>query len=135
MSSVLARLRSTSQLEIFNNGEQLRAELTRFVWNTNNVPKGWRDTFTKPMCTLLQVLFHHMNVGNRIRATNEEILAERKEEQQKAIDTLKDMYDLINYMATTLPMDWNKLDNILKMMIRQEKLLKAWKKASKIVSK
>lgn len=134
MSSVLARLRSTSQLEIFNNGENLRAELTRFVWNTNNVPKGWRDTFTKPMCALLQELFHHMNVGNRIRATNEAILEQRKEEQQKAIDTLKDIYALINYMATTLPIDWNKFDNILKMMIRQEKLLKAWKKASKIVN-
>ncbi len=134
MSSVLARPRSTSQLEIFNNGENLRAELTRFVWNTNNVPKGWRDTFTKPMCALLQELFHHMNVGNRIRATNEVILEQRKEEQQKAIDTLKDIYALINYMATTLPIDWNKFDNILKMMIRQEKLLKAWKKASKIVN-
>ena len=134
MSSVLARLRSTSQLEIFNNGENLRAELTRFVWNTNNVPKGWRDTFTKPMCALLQELFHHMNVGNRIRATNEAILEQRKEEQQKAIDTLKDIYALINYMATTLPIDWNKFDIIFRMLIRQEKLLKAWKKASKIVN-
>lgn len=38
--SVLARLRGKSQLDVLQLAEEIRAEATRLVWNTNVVPKG-----------------------------------------------------------------------------------------------
>ena len=37
--SVLARLRSASKLDVLDLAEEIRAEATRLVWNTNIVPK------------------------------------------------------------------------------------------------
>lgn len=130
--SVLGRLRSKSQMDIFQIAEEIRVEATRFVWNINNVPKGWRDVFAKPMCLLCEQLYHHMRVANSIRAVSEEKAEERKEEAQKALNVLKDMYDLINYMGTTLPIDWNKFDKLLTLMISEEDKLKNWKNSVKV---
>lgn len=129
--SVLSRLRSKSQLDVFKIGEDIRSEATRLVWNTNVVPKGWRDVFSKPMCLKCEELFHHMRAANSIRCTSDEKVEARKEMVQLALNDLKDMYDLITYMATTLPIDWNKFDKILTDMIEEEKKLKSWKDSVK----
>ena len=76
--SVLARLRGPSQMEVFQLAEEIRAEATRLVWNTNVVPKGWRDIFAKPMCKLCQKLYHHIRKANSIWADTEEKVQARK---------------------------------------------------------
>lgn len=133
--SVLARLRGKSQMDVFQLAEEIRAEATRLVWNTNVVPKGWRDIFSKPMCLLCQKLYNQIRAANSIWANTEEKVQERKDATQKAINTLQEIYDLINYMATTLPVDWNKFDTILNLMLKESDKLKNWKDGVKLKKK
>lgn len=133
--SVLARLRSASKLDVLDLAEEIRAEATRLVWNTNVVPKGWRDVFAKPMCALCHKLHTQIRAANRIWSTTEELVEERKKKAQEAIDTLRDIYDLINYLATTLPVDWNRFDPLLNLMLKEEGELKNWKDNTKIVKR
>ncbi len=133
--SVLARLRSASKLDVLDLAEEIRAEATRLVWNTNVVPKGWRDVFAKPMCALCHKLHTQIRAANRIWSTTEELVEERKKKAQEAIDTLRDIYDLINYLATTLPVDWNRFDPLLNLMLKEEGKLKNWKDNTKIVKR
>ena len=133
--SVLARLRSASKLDVLDLAEEIRAEATRLVWNTNVVPKGWRDVFAKLMCALCHKLHTQIRAANRIWSTTEELVEERKKKAQEAIDTLRDIYDLINYLATTLPVDWNRFDPLLNLMLKEEGKLKNWKDNTKIVKR
>lgn len=133
--SVLARLRSASKLDVLDLAEEIRAEATKLVWNTNVVPKGWRDVFTKPMCALCHKLYTQIRAANRIWSTTEELVEVRKAKAQEAIDTLRDIYDLINYLATTLPVDWNRFDPLLNLMLKEEGKLKNWKDNTKIVKR
>ena len=59
----------------------------------------------------------------------------RKAKAQEALDTLRDIYDLINYLATTLPVDWNRFDPLLNLMLKEEGKLKNWKDNTKIVKR
>ena len=129
--SVLARLRGKSRLDIEDLAEKIQAEATRLVWNTNNVPKGWRDVFSKPMCALTVKLKHHIREANSIYCDTDEKVEQRKEEVRKAKNTLKDMYDLINYLCFTLPVDWNKMDTLLNLMIEEEAKLSKWRESIK----
>ena len=133
--SVLSRLRGKSQLEVLKLAEEIRAEATRVVWNTNVVPKGWRDVFAKPMCAICHKLYKQIHDANRIWADTEEKVEERKRKTQEAIDTLQDIYDLINYLATTLPVDWNKFDTLLSLMLKENEKLKNWKDGVKVKAK
>lgn len=81
--SVLARLRGKSQLDVLQLAEEIRAEATRLVWNTNVVPKGWRDVFSKPMCALCQKLYDEIRTANGIWTYTEEKVAERKKKPRK----------------------------------------------------
>ena len=122
-------------MDVFQLAEEIRAEATRLVWNTNVVPKGWRDIFSKPMCLLCQKLYNQIRAANSIWANTEEKVQERKDATQKAINTLQEIYDLINYMATTLPMDWNKFDTLLNLMLKESDKLKNWKDGVKLKKK
>ncbi len=122
-------------MDVFQLAEEIRAEATRLVWNTNVVPKGWRDIFSKPMCLLCQKLYNQIRAANSIWANTEEKVQERKDATQKAINTLQEIYDLINYMATTLPVDWNKFDTILNLMLKESDKLKNWKDGVKLKKK
>lgn len=133
--SVLSRLRGKSQLEVLKLAEEIRAEATRVVWNTNVVPKGWRDVFAKPMCALCHKMYKQIRDANRVWANTEEKVEERKQKAQDAIDTLQDIYDLIDYLATTLPVDWNRFDTVLKLMMKEKDKLKNWKDGVKLKKK
>ena len=122
-------------MDVFQLAEEIRAEATRLVWNTNVVPKGWRDIFSKPMCLLCQKLYNQIRAANSIWANTEEKVQERKDATQKAINTLQEIYDLINYMANTLPVDWNKFDTILNLMLKESDKLKNWKDGVKLKKK
>ena len=121
--------------ERFGQAEEIRAEATRLVWNTNVVPKGWRDVFSKPMCALCQKLYDVIRTANGIWTYTEEKVAERKKKAQEAIDTLRDIYNLINYLATTLPVDWNKFDTLLNLMLKEEEKLRNWKDRVKLIER
>lgn len=129
--SVLARLRGNSRLAVEDFAERIQAEATRLAWNTNIVPKGWRDIFSKPICSLTVKLIHHIQEANSIRCYTDEKVNQRKEEVRRACMVLRDMYDLINYIATTLPVDWNRFDTLLNLMLEEDQKLKNWKESIK----
>ena len=131
--SVLARLRGPSQLEVEKLAEEIRAEGTRLAWNTNLIPKKWRDNFSKPLCSLLHGLYCKVVRTNKIRTTTEELVVKRKKEAQEAIDILEEIYELINYIATTLPVDWNKFNTILTLMEKERKKLENWRDSTKLI--
>ncbi|MCD8286167.1 MAG: hypothetical protein LUD50_02945 [Clostridia bacterium] len=133
MSSVLARMRGKTSLDVLTKAEEIRAEATRLVWNTNIVPKGWRDVFAKPMCRICCDLYDQIKEANEIRATTEGKVQERKQKAQDAINTLGRIYNLIGYLATTLPVDWNRFDNLLTMMVDEEKRLRNWRDSTKLI--
>ena len=62
-------------------------------------------------------------------------MQKRKDKTQEAIDTLRKIYDLINYLATTLPVDWNKFDTLLNLMLKEEDKLKNWKDGVKLIQR
>ena len=86
--SVLARLRSASKLDVLDLAEEIRAEATRLVWNTNVVPKGWRDIFAKPMCLLCHKLYNQIRAANRIWSTTEELVEKRKAKAKREIKAI-----------------------------------------------
>lgn len=87
------------------------------------------------MCALCHKLYTQIRAANRIWSTTEELVEKRKAKAQEAIDTLRDIYDLINYLATTLPVDWNRFDPLLNLMLKEEGKLKNWKDNTKIVKR
>lgn len=58
-----------------------------------------------------------------------------EEKAQEAIDTLRDIYNLINYLATTLPVDWNKFDTLLNLMLKEDEKLRNWKDRVKLIER
>ncbi len=133
MSSVLQRLRKPSPLKVEDHAQKIQAEATRLVWNTNNVPKGWRDVFAKPMCMRTINLIDHIDRANAIKCTNEAKLQRRKDYIQEALRDLKSMYKLINYMANTLPINWNKFDTLLNLMLDEKEYLQNWLDSTRMI--
>ena len=74
-------------------------------------------------------------MANGIWTYTEEKVAERKRKAQEAIDTLRDIYNLINYLATTLPVDWNKFDALLNLMLKEDEKLRNWKDRVKLIER
>ena len=87
------------------------------------------------MCLLCHKLYNQIRAANRIWSTTEELVEKRKAKAQEALDTLRDIYDLINYLATTLPVDWNRFDPLLNLMLKEEGKLKNWKDNTKIIKR
>ena len=74
-------------------------------------------------------------MANGIWTYTEEKVAERKRKAQEAIDTLRDIYNLINYLATTLLVDWNKFDALLNLMLKEDEKLRNWKDRVKLIER
>ena len=140
--SVLARNRSESQLEFYNTATKIRAEMTRFVMNEKIVPKRYRPVFAFPMVNHLIALFDNITAANTIypqkpkdendKATMELYLKEvmkRREYQTKAIITVEQIFQLLQYMLTTLPVAANKFQPVTELLMKEAQLLRGWRKA------
>lgn len=132
MSNVYNRLRKESPLQVENLAREIQGEATRFVWNTNNIPKGWRDVFAKPMCNLTMQLLHHIRAANSIWCTDEMKAQQRKEECRMALLVLQDMLDMITYMGNTLPINWNKFDALLTLIEEEQQKIRDWRDSVKV---
>ena len=126
--SVLKRYRSESQLEFYNTATRLRAELTRFVMNEKIVPKRYRPVFTFPMVSRLIELFNNITAANTIYPKSLREAELRREYQTKAIITVEQIFQLLQYMLTTLPINANKFRPVTQMLIKEAQLLRGWRK-------
>lgn len=136
MSNVLARNRSLSQLEFYNTATDLRAELTRFVMNEKNVPKKYRYVFAIPITNKLQDLFTHITSANTYYPSGNterkiELVEKRMDLQTEAIADCEVIYQQLQYVVDTLPVNINKLNNILSLLEKEELLLKGWRKSAR----
>lgn len=127
--SVLKNKRNQSQLEFYHTATIIRAELTRFVMNENNVPKRWRPVFTFPMVDKLIQLFDCITAANTIYPQNEHEVEMRRNYQTEAIITVEQIIQLIQYMISTLPIDIDKLQSTTELLLKESALLKGWRKS------
>ena len=78
-------------------------------------------------------LIDHIDRANAIKCKNEDRLQKRKDYILQALGDLKSMYKLINYMANTLPINWNKFDTLLNLMLEEKEYLQHWYDSARII--
>ena len=127
--SVLKRNRSESQLEFYNTATEIRSELTKFVMNEKIVPKRWRPVFTFPMVEHIIAMMDNITAANTIYPQNLQEAEMRREYQTKAIITVEQIFQMLQYMLTTLPVDANKFRPVTKLLAKEAQLLRGWRKA------
>lgn len=133
MCSVLLRNRSLSNLEFFKNACELRAEFTKVVMSTKNVPKSYKFIFAIPSTDLLKELMSNIIAANTIYPINEHEIQLRRDFQTAAICNCEQIFQTMEYMADTLPIDINKFKKTVELTLKEINLLKLWRKANKIM--
>ena len=133
--SVLARLRGESPLKVQITASKIQGEATRLVWNTNNIPKAWREIYSKPMIRITMRLKRHIRRANKIKCTDKGLVAKRKNLINEALNDLEDMYDIIDSIADTLPMKWDRFDSLLDLMIYEDEKLRNWRDTTTLIKK
>lgn len=126
---VLKNKRSESQLEFYHTATIIRAELTRFVMNDKIVPKRWRPVFTFPMTEKVIRLFDYITAANTIYPQNRREAEMRRDYQTKAIITVEQILQLLQFMLTTLSVDPDKFQPITELLVKEAALLRGWRKS------
>ena len=126
---VLKNKRSESQLEFYHTATIIRAELTRFVMNDKIVPKRWRPVFTFPMTEKVIQLFDYITAANTIYPQNRREAEMRRDYQTKAIITVEQILQLLQFMLTTLSVDPDKFQPITELLVKEAALLRGWRKS------
>ena len=127
--SVLKRNRSESHLEFYHTATIIRSDLTRFVMNEKIVPKRWRPVFTFPMIERINRLMDNITAANTIYPQNLREAETRRDYQTAAIITVEQIFQLLQFMLDTLPVDPNKFQAVTEMLVKEGALLRGWRKA------
>lgn len=127
--SVLKNNRGESQMEFYHTATLARAELTRFVMNDNIVPKRWRPVFTFPIIEKVIALIDNITAANTIYPQNMREYEMRREYQTKAIITVEQIIQLLQFMLTTLPICAGKFQPVTELLMKEGALLRGWRKA------
>ena len=134
--SVLKNKRSESQLEFYRTATIIRAELTRFVMNEKIVPKRWRPVFTFPMVEKIVKLIDYITAANTIYPQNLREAEMRRDYQTRAIITVEQILQLLQYILTTLPVNPDKFQPVTELLIKEGSLLRGWRKSdNKFIAK
>jgi len=138
MSSVLTRFRSESALEFYTTARKLRGQLTRWAMNEKNIPKHYRPVLAFPLLARLDDLMNNITAANSIYPANEHELQARRDYQNAAIGNCEQIWQQLQHIDDVMfeasAIDLNKLSDALEMLVRETKLLKAWRKANKIMA-
>ena len=127
--SVLKNNRGESQMEFYHTATLARAELTRFVMNDNIVPKRWRPVFTFPIIEKVIALIDNITAANTIYPQNMREYEMRREYQTKAIITVEQIIQLLQFMLTPLPICADKFQPVTELLMKEGALLRGWRKA------
>lgn len=128
-------------MEFYKTADIMRGELTRFLMNDKYVPKKWRFVFTYPTIELIKQLFNDIIEANDLYPYTDEVVERRKLIQSRTIDDCEKIYEQLQYMLTTL--SYRSIDadhpiarqllNVFDLLDIEEKLLKAWRRSTKII--
>jgi len=127
--TVIKNKRGISSLEFYHNATLARAELTRLVMNERIVPKRWRPVFAFPMIEKFVKLFDCITAANTIYPQSLHEAETRRDYQTEAIITVEQILQFLEYLLDTLPINPNVLQPLTAMLLREEDLLKGWRKS------
>lgn len=113
---------------------EIAERLTRFLMNTNNVPKGYRYLYTYPICGIMHSMRRNITSANSVYPTNEYELQMRKDYQQNAINDCESIIQALQDMLCVLTaISTDKLETISKLLVKEATLLRAWRKSSRVL--
>lgn len=126
---VLKNKRGESQMEFYHTATLARAELTRFVMNDDIVPKRWRPVFTFPIIEKVIALIDNITAANTIYPQSMHEYEMRRDYQNKAIITVEQIIQLLQFMLSTLPVSADKFKPVTELLMKEGALLRGWRKA------
>lgn len=97
--------------------------------NEKVVPKRWRPIFAFPLIDKVIKLFDCITAANTIYPQNLHEAETRRDYQTEAIITVEQILQLLEYLLSTLPVNPDKLQPLTAMLLREEDLLKGWRKS------
>lgn len=138
MSSVLSRFRSESSLEFYTTARKLRGQLTRWAMNEKNIPKHFRPVLAYPLIGICDELMNNITAANSIYPVNDHELQMRRDRQTAAIGNCEQVWQQLQHIDDVMydvkAIDLNKLAPTLEMLAKEGSLIKAWRKANKIMA-
>lgn len=126
---VLKNKRGESQMEFYHTATLARAELTKFVMNDSIVPKRWRPVFTFPIIEKVITLIDNITAANTIYPQSMHEYEMRRDYQTKAIITVEQIIQLLQFMLSTLPVSADKFQPVTELLMKEGALLRGWRKA------
>lgn len=136
MSNVYAKDRKETQLAFFVNAKDLQIEITKFVMRDKVIPKKLRYAISYPLINKVDELVDNITYANSIYPVNEEELLQRKNYQTLAIANCYQIQNkLIRAEKCIETFKAEYLGNFIELVGKELELLKAWKKANKIIKK
>ena len=126
---VLKNKRGESQMEFYHTATLARAELTRFVMNDDIVPKRWRPVFTFPIIEKVIALIDTITAANTIYPQSMHEYEMRRDYQNKAIITVEQIIQLLQFMLSTLPVSADRFKPVTELLMKEGALLRGWRKA------
>lgn len=134
MSNVYARNRKETSMQFFVNALGLQVEITKFVMKEKVLPKKWRYAIGYPLITKVDELVDNITYANSIYPVNEEELQQRKQYQTMAIcNCFQIQNKLIRAEKCVQTVKIEQIERIIELIGKELELLKAWKKANKII--
>lgn len=134
MSNVYARNRKETAMQFFVNALELQVEITKYVMREKVLPKKWRYAIGYPLITKVDELVDNITYANSIYPVNEEELQQRKQYQTMAIcNCFQIQNKLIRAEKCVQTVKIEQIERIIELIGKELELLKAWKKANKII--
>ena len=134
MSGVFKRNRTETKIQFYVNALDLQKELTEFVMREKVLPKKWRYAIGYPLIEKVDELVDNITYANSIYPGNEEELQQRKQYQIMAIcNCFQIQNKLIRAEKCVQTVKIEQIERIIELIGKELELLKAWKKANKII--
>ena len=134
MSNVYARNRKETSMQFFVNALELQVEITKYVMKEKVLPKKWRYAIGYPLITRVDELVDNITYANSIYPVNEEELQQRKQYQTMAIcNCFQIQNKLIRAEKCVQTVKIEQIERVIELIGKELELLKAWKKANKII--
>jgi len=106
--------------------------------NEKNIPKHYRMVLANPLLARMDELMNNITEANTVYPVNEHELQVRRDYQNAAIGNCEQIWQQLQHIDDVMfgvnAIDLNKLADALDMLVREEALIKAWRKANKIMN-
>lgn len=141
-------------MEFYQTAENLRTELNSLLFRDKIVPKKYRYNVTYAAMDTMKRMMALMHRANRCSLYEQEEVDRRRELQQACLDCLDELYEIMQYAMRNVW--WQKLHatnretgeptierqhlekhltDIGNLIDREERLLKGWKRSTRLLKK